>query len=226
MFKISCPFCKGTSRNHWKLINKVLFVNKNNLSAWLSTFLNTTEDTGRNISSIVLWMTREYQLTQRVMKYNSYLIEILIRQQMQLPRLEAVLTFAFIENVCLKFPTSVFFCTRHLTPLCLLVSNPTNKKATIPLPILFYLILDTVVTTKNMAYKSRSKSSFPNLATSMKSNSRMGKCRFWVVYINIFLVNRPALCFAWSGWVHGLPSQSDSSLIPFLRESMLELCKR
>lgn len=42
-----------------------------------------------------------------------YLIQILIGQEMQLPGFEAVLTFTFVENVGLEFPTWVFFCRRH-----------------------------------------------------------------------------------------------------------------
>lgn len=61
----------------------------------------------------------------------SHLIQILVRQQMQLSRLEAVLTFAFVENVRLKFPTRVFFRTRHLIPLCVRVfKNPSNEQKT------------------------------------------------------------------------------------------------
>lgn len=42
-----------------------------------------------------------------------YLVEVWVGQQMQLPRLEAVLTFTFVENIRLEFPTRVFFCSRH-----------------------------------------------------------------------------------------------------------------
>ena len=34
-----------------------------------------------------------------------YLLHVMVVQQMQLPRLEAVLTFTFIKNVGLKFVT-------------------------------------------------------------------------------------------------------------------------
>lgn len=46
----------------------------------------------------------------------SYLRQILIRQEMQLPRFEAVLTFTFVEEVRLEFPAGVFFCGRHYLP--------------------------------------------------------------------------------------------------------------
>lgn len=43
----------------------------------------------------------------------AYLSQVLVRQQMQLSGFETVLTFAFVEEVRLKFPTGVFFCGRH-----------------------------------------------------------------------------------------------------------------
>lgn len=43
----------------------------------------------------------------------AYLCEILVGQQMQLPWFEAVLTFTFVEEVRLEFPTRVFFSGRH-----------------------------------------------------------------------------------------------------------------
>lgn len=43
-----------------------------------------------------------------------YLVEVWVGQQMQLARLEAVLTLAFVENIRLEFPTRVFFCSRHV----------------------------------------------------------------------------------------------------------------
>lgn len=49
---------------------------------------------------------------------------------MQLSGLEAVLTFAFVENVRLKFPTRVFLGARHLIRLFVRVSNPSNEKKT------------------------------------------------------------------------------------------------
>lgn len=75
----------------------------------------------------------------------SHLIQILVRQQMQLSRLEAVLTFAFVENVRLKFPTRVFFCTRHLIPLfvrVLKIPAMKRRQKTVIIPMLFHPILD------------------------------------------------------------------------------------
>lgn len=48
-----------------------------------------------------------------------YLGQVLVRQQMQLSWFEAVLTFTFVEEVRLEFPTGVFFCGRHdISALC------------------------------------------------------------------------------------------------------------
>lgn len=48
----------------------------------------------------------------------TYLGQVLVRQQMQLSWFEAVLTFTFVEEVRLEFPTGVFFCGRHyISPL-------------------------------------------------------------------------------------------------------------
>lgn len=43
----------------------------------------------------------------------TYLGQVLVRQQMQLSWFEAVLTFTFVEEVRLEFPTGVFFSGRH-----------------------------------------------------------------------------------------------------------------
>lgn len=65
---------------------------------------------------------------KRVTEARSHLIEILVRQQMQFSRLEAVLTFAFVENVRLKFPTRVFLRARHRIPLFVRVSKSQQRK--------------------------------------------------------------------------------------------------
>lgn len=41
------------------------------------------------------------------------LVEVGVGQQMQLPRFEAVLTFAFVKNVRLEFPAWVFLGSGH-----------------------------------------------------------------------------------------------------------------
>jgi len=47
---------------------------------------------------------------------------------MQFSRLEAVLTFAFVENVRLKFPTRVFLRTRHRIPVFVRVSKSQQRQ--------------------------------------------------------------------------------------------------
>ncbi len=100
--------------------------------------------------------------------------------------------------------------------LCAFQIPATKRRQTAIIPTLFHPILDTVVM-RNMTGNS---SFTPRISFAAAKLVRM-----WVVYISRSLVNRPAQCFGWCAWVHGLASQSDS-LISFLRESMLELCKR
>lgn len=42
-----------------------------------------------------------------------YLVQVCVGQQMQLSRLEAILTFTLVENIRLEFPARVFFRSRH-----------------------------------------------------------------------------------------------------------------
>ena len=58
-------------------------------------------------------MLYSYMTVMTVGVIRTYLGQILIREEMKLPRLEAVLTFTLIEEVGLEFPTGVFFCGRH-----------------------------------------------------------------------------------------------------------------
>lgn len=46
-------------------------------------------------------------------RFDTYLGQVLIRQQMQLPGFEAVLALALVEEVRLELPTGVFFCGGH-----------------------------------------------------------------------------------------------------------------